>query len=275
TLGTARGTPSRAAQRGRAATVRVLVRPVPLPPGVFRGEGEAIGPDGNTWLLGGLIEGSSVVWKLSPAGQVLGSFPLPPGTLAQGLAPGPGDALSFFSFQSHTTGAHPGFTDVGQITTSGVVSVAPLSSPEFKALPSGERATTIGADGNLWAIVAKPGHETALSRTLPTTGATNSYPIPASPGEALSISSGTDGHIWLVAATEARARASIKLVRVTPPDARPQVIPIPGRLQQTFTLTAAPAGAIWITAGQPGTYESDYIARVQSNGAFKKFKLPG
>jgi streptogramin lyase len=253
-----------------AASPSVKIHRVPLP---FAHEGIAtIGPEGSTWQLGGSPFGTSIS-RLSESGQTLSSYTLPPDTLTSAVSSGPGDAVSFFT--EAVSGHYArGLSGLGRLTQSGELTVAPLAVATASPLFQSVNAGTIGPEGDLWSLFFVGGnHGATLGRTNTATGIISNFPIPVSPGNARSVVTGTDGTIWAVAATAVRARAHMELLRVERQNADVQMIPIPGKVQQSISLTPAPNGALWITAGN-GQYLGNYVGRISYRGTFKQLPLP-
>jgi streptogramin lyase len=137
----------------------------------------ALGPDGNLWVT---LDTGEAVQRISPAGEVTGNFPLPPGRHGVAIVAGrDGDMW----FTERIPPDDTGF--VGRITMAGAITHHPV--------PTGAQSLAMGADGNLWFTTL----DNRIGRMTPA-GSVTLFGGLATDSSASSLTLGPDGNIWFV-----------------------------------------------------------------------------
>ena len=235
------------------------------------------GPDGNFWVAAGSTrtwraqnEGPdpyAAIIRATPAGEQIGTFPLPMESDPRSITPGPDGALWF----TETSGF------IGRITTEGELKQFPIPHHNMAF------GITIGPDGNLWfcelfndkvvrittsgkiKIITFPKHsgpthivagpdgylyvtEKFSSQVAQlTTAGTIMQQFNLSPGSYLEgIAAGSDGNLYV---TE---MGSGKIAQVTLPNGSVTEFDPPTPNSRPWKIAAGPDGNIWFTESAAG-----------------------
>jgi virginiamycin B lyase len=178
----------------------------------------------------------------SPLGsQVITEFPVPPGTGPEGITAGPDGALWF---------AAAGANAIGRITTSGTVTLFPISGePNF---------ITTGLDGNLWFTLSSSNF---VGRMTPD-GTATLFGLPAGSLQPRGITRGPDGALWFAVASNQIGRITTSGV-IT-------IFPILTGGGEPVGITAGLDGALWFT--EQFRFR---IGRAATSGQISDFQLAG
>jgi streptogramin lyase len=141
----------------------------------------ATGSDGNLWYTQSPSPGRIV--RITPAG-VQTPFTIDAASDApQGITAGPDGALWF---------AVPSTANIGRITTSGNVTLFPISPPSGSSAKPSPTAIVTGPDGNLWFT----DFGTNTIGRITTVGAAIEFTLPTANAGPDGIAAGPDGNIW-------------------------------------------------------------------------------
>jgi streptogramin lyase len=196
--------------------------------------GIAVGPDGNLWVTGQ----SPVVYKVTTAGQVSATYPLPDdgsGAFAISIAAGPDGNLWY----SRLNGK------VGRLTTAGVPTEFPIPPPAG-GLPAGAsdnpEAIVAGPLSSTWVVdnIWDSTFENVLASRVvrvESSGNMTAFPLPAGTW-AIDIAAGPDGNLWVT------DHAQSRVIRMTPTGSTTQ-FPVPGSDPWLFGIDAGPDGNLW------------------------------
>jgi virginiamycin B lyase len=213
-------------------------------PGSLHPNSIATGADGNLWFTTSVPRH---VVRLSPAGQVLGEYPLSAtGGGLPVLARGPDGAVWF---------AVPGTPTIGRLRPDGTVSL--FQSP----LPV-DGPLIAGPDGMLWVSAALG---TRLERVSPQ-GAFATLPAGGPligagslPGTLTSLAAGPDGNVWFTLNPPASTTEQPWVGRITHGGALTLMrVPLAGKLGG---LALGPDGNLWLTF-----FDLDRIGRLEVSG---------
>ncbi len=191
------------------------------------------GPDQNLWIMVGSYYGA--IAKFSPSGNLLGEFPAQFQTLDD-IRVGSDGALWFDQFYPN---------GIGRITTSGTVSIVPLTAPNAQG-----GTPSFGADGKIWIALGTAG---AIGR-LSAIGGTGDF-INASAGLPFdgAVASFVDG---TPTATQADFTSMINWGDGTEPTAGTVSGPTGGPFTVSGTHTYSAAGAYGVNVSLTDTVDN-------------------
>lgn len=198
----------------------------------FGGNGVTTGPDGNIWYT---VASKNLVGTVKPDGTPIATFPVP-GT-PSAIASGPGGALWFVinQYQGNQTA-------VGELTTSGALSVFPL--PAQDGLTTNGLAA--GPDGNVWFTVGAQNGGNGEIGVMTPQGAVTQYPLPIPfQGGVHAITAGPDGNLWFIGQAGDNTLSS-EIGRITP-SGTVTVHTLPHGVSGPGGITTGPDGQLWFT----------------------------
>lgn len=219
------------------------------------------GPDGNLWFT---VDGASGkrIGRITLDGNVT-LFPLPaidPDLAFSDLTAGPDGALWFTLRPYFDSAGPPPASQIGRMTTSGVVKFFPLPATDAPG------SIITGPDGNLWFT-----ESSAIGRMTPD-GHITTFSVDASYQAGISggIALGADGNIWFAALDGPK-----QYVGRSTPAGQITFYPIP---QDEYSdacpeqfhcgFVAGPDGDLWLADNTDGT-----IVRITTNGQMTKFPV--
>jgi streptogramin lyase len=227
----------------------------PPTPAQAQPNGITAGPDGNIWFA----ETPDRIGRVTPAG-VITEFPLFPTALVPtgenegrgptGIATGPDGNLWFT--ESGWTGSN-----IGRITTAGVVTEFALNSPL-----STSEGITAGPDGNLWFTEANPAPAGGRIGQITTAGVVTEFPIPSPGSRPYGIAVGSDGNLWFTDANP----AGYQIGRITTAGVVTEFpLGAQGAWSAASGIAAGPDGNLWFTdASLPATRSGGSPPRASS-----------
>lgn len=187
------------------------------------------GPDGRMWFS---EDSANKIGAVTTSGQFT-EYPLPAGSVGPyALAVG-ADGRIWFTEHGTSETASDGENFIGAITTDGELTTYPVN-----ALPG---ALAEGADGRIWFLDSN-GYIDAVT----TDGAVTAYPLPDSSfHEAIDITAGSDGRLWVTSGSGVAAVTTAGAVTVYYDSA----VPLTGRLDPwasgAWEISSGPDGRLW------------------------------
>ncbi len=199
------------------------------------------GPDGALWFTE--ADNTSVIGRLTPAGEFTGYTIPTPGSSPYGIVTGPDGALWF---------AEAGGNRIGRLTTAGVFTEYPV--PTADSAPAG---ITVGPDGALW-FAELNGNR--IGR-IAVGGAVAEYPVPTAASAPDWIAAGPDGALWFTELSGGH------IGRITTGGAVTEY-PIPTPDSQPEGIAAGPDGALWFAE-----YAGGNIGRITTDGVITEYPV--
>lgn len=203
------------------------------------------GPDGDTWFIETVFSGGLRIARISSNGSIT-EYPLA-GAIPGQIASGPDGNIWFTE----------GNVGLGKMTTSGVVTLVPLSTNTVSP-----RAITFGSDGNIWATDAYTNQILQIEINGQVIG---QFPIPRVDAQgARGIVRGSDGNVWFT-------ESSIKALGYITTSGVMNVFDVP---KYVADITLGPDGNIWVTDGclsEVGCYPG--YGKVLYNGSFTDYSV--
>ncbi|MGD1052860.1 MAG: hypothetical protein ABR950_03435 [Candidatus Dormibacteria bacterium] len=218
---------------GQWSTQGEQLQTFPLPAADVVVDDLAWGPDGALWFTAGSGDTpggptGGVIGRMTTAGWITNQYSLPlDGNKSNGaynIIDGPDGALWFDI---------PAEPSVGRITTTGALTVYPISGAAGEGVSAGFQGLAVGPDGNVWAIVLSPSSVVSISDG----GAMTSYAVA---GSATSIATGTLNNLWCL--TEAGVASLSTSGDVS------AVSTLTGSTNRLGPMTLGPDGSLWIAA---------------------------
>lgn len=215
---------------GQWTTAGVLQHQFPVP-----GAGAyhiAWGPDGALWFTGiGAVaseDDEAFIGRMTTAGQVTTYPLLQPQDPAFNIVSGPDGALWFDI---------PSSASVGEITTSGTITVHPIPGASQEELTQSQ-ALVEGPDGALWVAWGSPSEVVRISAA----GSVTDLPVACGPGPGgpSSIASGSDEQLWVTASNEVCSVSTSGTV--TAVYSMPGTVPA---VDYPTVITSGPDGDLW------------------------------
>ncbi len=204
----------------------------PTPTAGSSPQGITVGPDGALWFT---EQGVNQIGRITTSGMVV-EYAAPPGALPYAIAAGQDLALWF---------TEEGTNKIARMTTGGsVTNEFPIHT--VNSFPS---AIVLGPDGAMW-FTEQNGNN--VGRVDPITFNLTEYPIPApsnggTGGQAIGITTGPDGALWVAAYGAGMARtaaaassdsSTVKIVATNPPG-------LQVNLDRASTNSTAPVAFPW------------------------------
>lgn len=205
------------------------------------------GPDGNTWFNETVFSGGHRIAKIMASGNIT-EYPLAGATPGQ-MAPGPDGNIWFTE----------GNVGLGKMTTSGVVTLVPLSTNTVSP-----RAITFGSDGDIWATDAYTNQILQIDVNGQVIG---QFSIPRADAQgARGIVRGSDGNVWFTETTT-------KTLGYITTSGFMNVFDVP---KYVGDIAVGPDGNIWVTDGcvyEAGCYPG--YGKVLYDGSFTDYSTVG
>lgn len=223
--------------------------------------GVATGSDGNLWIVD---SNRSRIIAYSPTeGGVVGTYNVPGSPTA--IVAGPGGNL-WFDLGSY--GANG--SAIGEITTSGAVTVFPLPAEDGAY---GLDGLAVGPDGDLWYTFEAEGADNGYVGTMTPSGTVTQYPMPDEfIGSMFDITAGPDGNLWFVGQVGSdQEQAGLGTVTTS---GAISIEPLPYGDFEAGGITAGPDGRLWFTLNQ-STIGTSLVGAVTTSGTLSLYPLPG
>jgi streptogramin lyase len=198
------------------------------------------GPDGNLWWTD---PNNNLVWRITPQGTDLRSFPVPGDP--QGMTVGPDNNLYLTARRTN---------QIVKMNPSGQI----LFSRPINTTATEPTNITVGSDGNLWLVEWNGGPNGGTIVHVSLEGDTlDSHPLVDEQGRAImpqDIVQGPDGNLWFTPIFNWQTNAYNRIGAFNPNTGHVTWRTLPAGYDEPHDITRGPDGTLWFTVGRAGTH---------------------